>query len=677
MPPILDGSETDPAPAPAGAPSRELETRWGLWWLLLAAAAACLVYLVAGPSPWTKGLDTSAAAKESVRTHSWMVIGFWYAAAINLGLAIAALLAWHGRPEMIEGTALSREEPVREDRFGRWSRWLLVALATLLSAWAMLPRLDLSLWGDEEATARRFIVGHVYPREEGGYLVKRPSWEKAAWNWDNGTNSHLLFNVLARLSHGPADPSGGDPERFYFSERRIRLPSFVATLLLVPAAALLVAGIGFPRGAAFSAFLLALHPWIVRYGSDARGYALLMLFSVLALVTLNRALRQPRRTGWWLAFGCCQWLALLSNLTAIYLLLPLNAAALWLAWDPLAPGRKNPLRVAAVWRFAGAGLLGAMLTVAVLLPILLQAPGYFAKGRLAGEGVTAALMQDLLAYWALGTPWHPWEPGNPLALVWRDLQETHPLATVWAAVLVGCFVAAGAAVLLARPRARWWLLPLLGPLALFLIDTERTSHVAYPWYTIGYLPSLLILGGVGFGAIVPTAQRWPRLLRAGLPLLCGLAVLSLFAVATHPQRQIIRAHPVEPLASSVRHARRVVNPFHPDIDETLTLGFIHATRLYDPAMTLAQTDAEFVSALRRADQLRRPLWVNAAHLGLGEISHPLASRLVQDREVFEAPVIFHGLQDPCTRYVFRYRPGGLARFEQRETGKAGAIPPGG
>lgn len=649
-----------------------MDTRWSLWWLLLLVASLCLIYLVAAPSPWSKGLDTSDSAKESLRTHSWIVIGFWYGAAVNLALSIAALLAWHFRPETIEGTALTRLElEEEEDGFGRWSRVILVTLATLLGAWAMFPRLDLSLWGDEEATTRRFIVGHVYPdpKNEGGYHVKAPSWEKAVWNWDNGTNSHLLFNVLARLTHGPADTSGKDPDRFYFSESRIRLPSYLATLLLIPASAFFVAGLGYGRGAPLTAFLMALHPWIIRYGSDARGYALLMLFTVLALAMLLNALRRPARIGWWLAFGACQCLALLSNLTAIYLLIPLNAAAIWLAWDPLRSGRKNPLRIAALWRYTGGTLLGAMLSVQILMPIVLQAPGYFAKGRFAGDGIHLAFLQDSLANWALGTPWNPWEAGNPLALDWSQLHEMHPVATIWAAALLGLFLLAGLLVLLCRSGLRWWLLPLVLPLVLLLVDAERTSHVVYSWYTIGSLPALLILVGIGFGAVAPTARRWPRLLGALVPCAAGLAVLTPFALATHPQRQIIRTHSVEPLGETVRLTRSVVNPFHPGIGDSLTLGFVHATRLYDPAMTLAENDAEFVAAIRRAEALGRPLWVNAANLGLGKTTYPLASRLVEDRDVFEEPIIVHGLQQPCTRYVFRYRPGGLARFEERESAR--------
>lgn len=647
-----------------------------LWGLLLAAAAASLVYLVAAPSPWSDGLDTSREVKESIRTRSWVIIGVWYGAALNLGLAIIALLAWNFRPSMIDHVAdtgfdashpVSGKSAAGKARFHIWGRRALVLVAMWVAAAGMLPRLELSLWGDEEATTRRFLIGHVYRMEDDSFVIKHPTWSKAIWNYDNGANSHMLFNLLARLAHGPADISGKNPEEFYFNEARIRLPSFIATLLLIPAAAWLVTLLGFPRGSPFAAFLLALHPWVIRFGSDARGYALQMLLGTLAVALLITALRHRHRARWWIAFGVVEFLLLFAHLSGIYLLIPLNLAGLWLAWSPLTPGHANPLRVANLWRFAAANLLGAMLTIQVMMPNLLQLVQWMKTGRLSGE-IDAALMENWLADWVLGTPWHPWEPGNPLAITWRDLHEQSPLVTIWAAALVGLFFLAGVVVLITRRRARWWLLPLATPALLMFADAVRAGNLLYPWYTVGFLPLAFVVVGAGFGAVLPGGRDRPGPLSGLMSLLAAGAIVALYATATQPQRKIVREHPVEALADSVRLTRKVVNPFSPGIDDSLTLGFVHASRLYDPAMTLAQTDDAFVEAIRRADLLNRPLWVNAANLGLAENSYPRAMALVRDRDVFDEPVVIHGLQLPCTRYVFRYRPGGLARFESRERG---------
>ncbi len=657
---------TSPLPA---ALDRETPTRWLLWGLLLTAAAACLVYLVAAPSPWSDGVDTSRDVKESLRIRSWVIIGLWYGAAINLGLSVIALLAWNFRPSMIDhvvDTGLDANHSA-SGKLGAWGRRLLVLVATGTVAVQMLPRLDLSLWGDEEATTRRFLIGHVYRQEDDSFLIKHPTWTKAIWSYDNGPNSHMLFNVLARLTHGPADTTGKHPDRFYFSEARIRLPSFLATILLIPTAAWLISLLGFPRGGPFAAFLLAFHPWIIRFGSDARGYALQMLLGVLAVALLITALRRRHRARWWIAFGVVEFLFLFAHLSGIYLLIPLNLAGLWIAWSPRTPGHANPLRVANLWRFAGANLLGAMLTIQVMMPNLLQLPAWIETGRLSGK-VDPELLENWLCDWTLGTPWHPWDPGNPFAITWRDLHERQPLVTIWAAALVGLFFLAGIVVLGTRRQARWWLLPLCAPALLMFADAFRSGNLLYPWYTVGFLPLAMVVVGIGFGAVAPGGRDRPRPLTGFISLLAAAAIIALYASATHQQRKIVRERPVEALADSVRLTRNVVNPFSPGIDDSLTLGFVHATRLYDPAMTLAENDEVFVETIRRAELLNRPLWVNAANLGLAEAAYPRAMALLRDHDVFEEPVVIHGLQHPCTRHVYRYRPGGLARFEARERG---------
>ncbi len=660
-----------PSAPPVAAHDRELPTRWLLWGLLLFVATASLVYLVVAPSPWSEGLDTTRNVKESIRTRSWAVIGLWYGAAINLGLSVIALLLWNFRPAMIDHTidpGTAQSDAGKSGAFATWGRRLLILAAMITAAWAMLPRLELSLWGDEEATTRRFLIGHVYRMEDDTFVAKHPTWAKAIWNYDNGPNNHMLFNVLARLSHGPADTSGDDPDDFYFSEQKIRLPSFLATLLLIPAAGWLVSLLGFPRGSPVAAFLLALHPWVVRFGSDARGYALQMLLAVVTVACLLQALRHRHRARWWVAFGVSEFLLLYAHLSAIYLLVPLNLAALWLAWSPFTPGHGNPLRVANVWRWTGANLLGAMLTLQVMMPNLLQLPGWLEGGRIAGK-VDRELLENFLCDWSLGTPWHEWDPGNPYALSWRDLHEAHPLITIWAAALVGLFFLAGLVTIGTRKHLRWWLVPLCAPALLMFADAIRSGNLLYPWYTVGFLPLAFVIVGAGFGAVAPHGEKSKRPLFGGLLYLAAAAgFIVLFATATREQRDIYRERPVEALAESVRLTREVVNPFSPGIDNSLTLGFVHASRLYDPAMTLAQSDEEFVEAIRRAELLNRPLWVNAANLGLAEPLFPKTMALLRDHEVFEEPIVIHGLQHPCTRYVFRYRTGGLARFEAREQG---------
>jgi hypothetical protein len=55
-----------------------------------------------------------------------------------------------------------------------------------------------------------------------------------------------------------------------------------------------------------SAWLLAVHPWFLRYASEARGYSVLLLMVPVILLVWLRATRE-NRWRWWLAFGASQF----------------------------------------------------------------------------------------------------------------------------------------------------------------------------------------------------------------------------------------------------------------------------------------------------------------------------------------------------------------------------------
>ncbi|MCB1236946.1 MAG: hypothetical protein KDM91_17895, partial [Verrucomicrobiae bacterium] len=504
---------------------------------------------------------------------------------------------------------------------------------------------------------RRFLFGNFYRNEDGSWFVKTPRWERTLWGYDAGPNNQVLFSVLARLSHGPPDTTGENPSAFYFSGAKIRFPSYLATVLTIPAAACLLAVLGFARGAPAMAFALALHPWIIRHGSDARGYGLMMLLGVCCVLSLAMALRGRRSPVWWIANGLSQFLLLYAHLGGIYLLFPLNLAAFWTLWAPFStPGRRNPFRIADLWRLGGACLIGASVFLQAMLPNLLQLPRWLAGGRLTGK-TDPDVLKNWPFDWAFGTPLMSWDEANPNALTVHDLFSRSPISTAAVAGLSGVLLILGIHALWQKAdRGRLWALALLLPAPLMFADAFRSSKILYPWYTVGYLPLAWIVVGAGFACLFDRFSRQRFL----TPVLT-MGWVAAFALATAPQRNLVREKSVEPLAESVRVTREVVNPFHPRIGEVLTVELVHATALYDPTMRRIKSDDDFVAALREADREGKPLFVNAANLGIGRPIYPKAFALIEDPAVFEEPIVLHGLQNPCTRYVFRYRPGGLSR----------------
>ena len=97
-------------------------------------------------------------------------------------------------------------------------------------------------------------------------------WIDTLWYYNKPTN-HVLYSVLSRFSLAAWRAiTGAAPSEW--DEFAFRFPTFVAALLSVLGLGLLVHDLGFPRAAPAAAWLLAIHPWHVRFGGEGRGYAL-------------------------------------------------------------------------------------------------------------------------------------------------------------------------------------------------------------------------------------------------------------------------------------------------------------------------------------------------------------------------------------------------------------------
>ena len=136
--------------------------------------------------------------------------------------------------------------------------------------------------------------------------------------------NHVLYSVAARASLGVwRAATGAAPQSW--DAFALRFPAYAAALLSVFGLGLLVFHLGFPRAAAAAAFLLAIHPWHIRYGADGRGYAFMVLLAIVAAAFLLRGLR---RGGWtaWLGYAAAQLAMLWVHPLALYFPLAVGAA---------------------------------------------------------------------------------------------------------------------------------------------------------------------------------------------------------------------------------------------------------------------------------------------------------------------------------------------------------------
>ena len=149
-------------------------------------------------------------------------------------------------------------------------RGFLLCVGGAMAACAILgfPRLGQSLWEDEEYSVRRCIVGGHRVNADGSVEAKYFPWRNTLWNYSSTAN-HVLQSALPRRSHS-AWRTVARPGGLRLSEAAIRLPSYLAGILVVGVIALLMARFGFAWEGALASWLIAIHPWHLRFATEAR-----------------------------------------------------------------------------------------------------------------------------------------------------------------------------------------------------------------------------------------------------------------------------------------------------------------------------------------------------------------------------------------------------------------------
>jgi hypothetical protein len=249
-------------------------------------------------------------------------------------------------------------------------------------------------------------------------------------------------------------------------------------------AAVIVAGlIGRRRGwrpAIAAALLFATAPILVTYGSEARGYAPMLLALLTAIWIVDRELNGPplRNAPIWLGLA-----ALLGMLAHISMLVGIVALTLWVASQTMrkAGGRAAAL---ATWRLMGRAVLAAGAVLALIAIGAAASPHGFRMGVRTSFAWAAFI--DALDYMVAYTLGWPFEIGFWLLPV----------------LLVP-------AVLGVRGRALFHFIAIFGlPLAVAVIEPANAAFPRY--YLLSAVALLLML------ADLLTARRWTLVLLAAM-----------------------------------------------------------------------------------------------------------------------------------------------------------------
>jgi hypothetical protein len=528
--------------------------------------------------------------------------------------------------------------------------WLLLLAAAALAGVLRWPLANGSVWWDEAWSVRNVIVGKrdPVPEEPGRYRFEPASWRKTFWYYHAPTN-HVAYSVAARLSTDAwREITGAEP--WAFDEFALRLPAFVAALLAVVLLGVLVAELGFPRAAPAAAFLMAIHPLHVRYGTDGRGYSFVVLFTVLGAWLLLRSLREGR-WRWWLGYGASQVVLLWTFPLAVYVPLAFfvtGAAAIARGSEPPA---ERALRLA---RFAVANLLAGMLFLQLMAPNLAQAAAFEKEWHDIG-GLTASWLRYFWVMIAAGLQARgPRLRDVPFPTL-ANLAELRPWIRP---VMYGVLPALAGLGLLrglrrgdSAQRAVW--IGLVLATLLFLLHRQLFAFFVLPRFVIFALPLVAAAMALGLEGLLSALARAAGLGRRSVA--AGLAVgLVGFAVLVAPALQVLLTHPATPSREVVALLAKA--------GEGLPGGVLRAgiglggdaPRVYDPEIVEVERLAQLEALCARSRAEGRPLYVFYAYGTLNGKRLPDLFTRVRDTRLFENVGHLDGIDGDLVIRVHRY-----------------------
>jgi hypothetical protein len=515
----------------------------------------------------------------------------------------------------------------------------------LLAATLAWPRLEFDFWDDERTTLYYFADGGYRQDRSGQVEAWRPRWRRTfLYGGRHGPNNHVPHTILVRLTLD-AWRAVTRPELRFADERVARIPAFLAGLAALPATALLLRRLGFPAAGVFVAWLLAIHPWFVRYASEARGYSLLVVLIPFLLVALLEAFH---RGTWrrWLAFAAA------------------GAAILWL--------------------FPGALLVVAVANLAVLGELIRRRrqPGMgghavrWLVSTLAAAALWAQLMLVNLFLFAFHTPWNLEKPElrvvqDTLSHVWAgtfwrvrrfndhyaevaDLAEAWPLLFPGLVAVATALAALGALRLMRRRGLQAWLVALLVlPMPLMLAIQMSRHSIFYAWYAFYALPCWAILLGIGM------ETSFARLRAPRTRTLATVAAMALFwatyAVSSHEVLRAMRSTPIEESREAVALMRPVRDPLDPANDRVLTDSWMRTPFYYDPRVRELSNRNELRALMEEADASGKELFLTWTQPVSARKHLPGLVRLAEDPALFEEVAEFYGFEPRGHMLVHRYR----------------------
>ena len=575
---------------------------------------------------------------------------YWIALANTVILVVATASAplWHRR---WAGDAPAPRSVGAENSRWFWAGVLVCLVLGLALRWTTATG---GFWHDEGLQMKRISGSYSVESTEQGDLpvFREASWLDTWFHYRKPTN-HTVLGVPARVCLEAWRKVTG-AGRADFAEWVVRLPSLGAAMASIVLLAWLGRRVHSPVAGLLAGMLLALHPWHMHWGVDARSYSIGIFSVVLAAVCLVGAI-DTGRWRWWLGFGLAQCLLMWASLMHLWVAAGLFGVAAVMVtknphWRPRAPQ----------WgRLVLANVLGGLGFLQVMGPNLIQ---FVQASKLRDPAVeefsklTAAGLMDFLSHLFLGLP-HAvptWRDDEPIS-TWTSLFADTPLAghaLLAAAMLLALFglIRLGAAH---RPAA-----VVLGAIAaagvVHLVLTRALDWYYYPRFSTYLLPVVVLGWAVAWVSLGRLAAR--RLAVAG-PLAVLVAVLFFLATASPQLLNLFRhGHEPFPQLRASFAAKRAAAPGGAAITACYGLAGDIMQEIYDPRCQFIRSAREIEELMARSRQSGQPLYIAYGLQSFNRYTVPDGFRLLDDPRLFLRVERFVSDDPRHTFFLLKYSP---------------------
>ena len=627
--------------------SRESKSLRLRWIISLLGVAACIgVFLRVTYKTWPNAVELAEKAGRTVKfLEPFQQIFFW-TAVVNLVLLLllAATARWWVKAEAPGAEQVPWAKPSRIV----WAM-LLVLMAGALAL--RVPRLGMSLYNDESHNYARYFSGTW---KLDGIYDETPTFRATPWieslTRNMAGNNSQLFTTLARASLELWTSVFGGA-RGEIIEVPVRLPSLIAGMISI----LLFGALMWKwRGATGLLWLMAVmvvHAWLVRFQTEARSYAVMLLGVALLFWFLDSALRTGRWRDW-LGFGfgvlICAWAFLGSAyfLVAVFLALMIRQVVCW---------RQGTVSFQQVLRplFAGlfAAMLGAQLFLGMIPPILYQLENFQSiKGTMGGQW-----WGDVLSHLVYGSRWWDGDVPNPSNFSMVRLLEGSPW--LWASVIGAAAVTAAGWCMLVRKGGAAMVLAISAPLALLIAwaAMSRKGNYLLYWYMIYAVPGFAFSLAYGLSNLTDGLRQTLRSLPFSKPIGVAMGLFILVPQILCGMHWSNHAKQDERGPVEIVRGARYPHYKGTEGEKALFIAFWSNTPNYDPMCGILANAGHLEEMIAKAGAEKRPLYVTYSHSGYAEREHVAVMTKLKNPAEFERVAVLYGQEEEqYTHYLYRW-----------------------